>query len=149
MTPGALKNDEFRRIVREMCGERTDAAEWFLSCVDLSNVWDHIADGDDLDKDYAHKVLAFVTCGWGTLPFYIENSRTLAAVALNVVTAWKSSDISRDLRAHAFDVYTELGTTVAFLVGGMDHATRWSSVLRAWAFKSMMEDNERDSHGTL
>lgn len=142
MSPGCQRNDEIHRIIREMCGSRRDAAEWFISVIDLTNVWDHIVDGDVLDRPHADGTLAAIFVGWGLNRFYRDHAETLSVVALNAVLAWKSSDIAPQLRVKAFDVVTELGTTVAMILGGVDWARRWSVELRRWAFAKMTENDQ-------
>lgn len=143
MSPTARGNDEIARIAREMCNGRPDAAEWFLSMLDLSNLWDHVHDGDEIDRQAADQTLLAVTTEWGLNEFYRQNSAILSVFSLTTFAAWQSSNLDPTLRAKAFDVATELGTAVAFLVGGPDHALKFTGSLRAWAKSKMMENDSK------
>jgi hypothetical protein len=143
VSPTAAGNDQIAQIARRMCGENAEAAEWFLSVLDLSNLWDHITDGDEIDRGASDATLMAVAVGWGLNQFYRQHSAVLSAVSLNAILAWKSSDGSVKLRCKAFDVATEVGTTVAFLVGGPDHAMKWSAELRRWALAKQTENDAK------
>lgn len=136
------RDSEIHAIAREFTRGNSDAFEWFCSVLDLSNLWDHVVDGDEVDKVEADSALTQVTVGWGLNGFFLKNGPLLAAVNLNAIEAWKASGMDGN-RVKAFDVATEVGTTVAFLCGGVENARAASAKLRAWAWNQQRKNDAK------
>lgn len=130
-------------MIRQMCAKAPAAGEWLISVGEVSTHWDHVVDGDPVDKHRFSGAMLNLTVGWGLNPFYRENAAALSVVALNAILAWRASDADPRLRCKAYDVVTEIGTTVALLVGGPAHAVEWSPKLRAWALQQMTANDAK------
>lgn len=133
------------QMIRQMCAKVPAAADWMLSIGEISTHWDHVVDGDPVDKGRFDGAMLALTVGWGLNEFYRQNSAVLSVVGLNAFLAWKSSDAVPSFRCKAYDVVTEIGTTVALLVGGPAHAIEWSTKLRAWALQQMAANDAVDA----
>lgn len=134
---------EFHALVFEMCGENRDAAVWLLQACDLAEHIDHVSDGDPLDKEAFRRRMQTLLVEWPLNSFYRQNQAVLAVVMNNCWYAWASSDTLPECRIKAFDVASELFTTVAFLIGGRRLCDKYDFRSRQFCVKQMKANDRK------
>lgn len=126
-----IPNDQFDHVLNEIAAGN-DAAAHALRCfAHAARLADNIVDGDSQDgqRDMAEILkIAFVDLAGN--PFYRAHAEVLAGPWLNAILGWHIGDEwhgsdNRKTRMFGF-VYREaieqVAHTVAYLVGGYDHA---------------------------
>ena len=136
---------EWHELVWEMVGTNQDAGTWLLQAVDWSEHFDHLVDDGDIAdigafKNRMHTILV----EWPLNPFYRAHQATLGIVINNAWYSWTASDQFPETRCKAYDIATELFTTVAFLLGGRKLCNQYSSRARDWCVRKMKQNDRKD-----
>jgi hypothetical protein len=122
---------EYGGLMGEICAPYPGALEWWESFKGYVLTWDHIVDeGDEICVNTASASLEACLVDWPRNQFYMAFMAQLTPVIFNAVTAWKWSNVEGNPKIKAYDVYTEVGTTIAWLLHSKEKATEYSMRIR-------------------
>lgn len=135
-----------QEIMQEICDAagRPDAFQWLGSCFNLAMTWDHIVDDDEIDKTMADQMFRIVTTEWGLNAFYRDNSALLCASWANVISSWDSTNRKESPKIKALDIFSELTSTVCFILHGMAGVNKWMPEFRRLTTLICEEDDRKD-----
>lgn len=125
------------------CNGNEAALNWLDQVRVIAMEWDHVIDNDPIDRGAFDVAMVTALVKWQLDPFFQANKASLLPVVLNAITAWRHANQS-GYKIKAFDVYSEIGTAIALITGGVDFALSISPSLRDLCVKVMLEDDERD-----
>lgn len=131
-------------IVRHICAEHPDAFAFWIMVCDASMTIDHIADNDELDRSAAVEAIKALLIDLPQNEFFIAHRAALLPVMSNALSAWEFSNKPAAPKVKAFDVYTEIPATLAFIIGGRALVDRHIPELRAIHLLNMQEDDAKD-----
>lgn len=137
-------NKELLAIKEKICASDPYALQWLEQCRDTMMVIDHIYDKDEFSPEDVVRVLKHITVDWGINPFYRKNCVVLSVVILNAISSWEFSNIEGFPKFKAYDILTELATSVAFILGGHDMVNKHIPRFRELAYILYAEDEDRD-----
>lgn len=126
--------------LKELCGDDQNAYDWLVQIIQIALVWDHIVDGDTMDRKRADEAITNVVLQWPVNPFLRNNAPSLVPVMAASVNAWRSG-ISRDLD---YSVYRELPAAVAFIIGGSKRVEAFMPKINMLVQQLRLEDDARD-----
>lgn len=106
--------------------------------------WDHIMDGDPIDKDVADRAFMALTIGWPMNEWFIKNRVILVPVMVNAISAWKHASIVGTPKIKAYDVYAEVACTMALLLGGLTAVKVYGPKIRELTQAMCLTDEQRD-----
>ena len=132
-------------IMREVCADRMDAYEWFVQSNDASAVWDHVVDGDPIDKTQVDMLFEAMLLRWPQNMFWREYGTVLGPVIACCISAWRWSDREPGGRVKAWDAVTEVACAVTFILRGMDGVKRWMPEFRDCVWQVGKEDDVKDN----
>lgn len=141
-----LHHTRYMALLQSMCSNDPMAYAWLCQVFDLALTLDHLVDNDPLDVERAEACIESVLLNWPFNQFYQRNSAMLAPVLSNVIGAWRCSNGNGD-RHGQYQLYTELPSTVAFLLGGAPLRDRFCKPIRELVQQEIAEDNKRDGQG--
>lgn len=140
-----LANDKYFRMMEEMCGSNAHAYRWFYQLIEVVNAWDHLVDGDELSAPEIDRAFTSAVLEWGMNPFYHQFAHVLIPACVAAVSSWKWSNWAGSPKIKAYDIYTEIPTIIAFLLGGQERVDRFIPDIRSVVFEMHNEDEERDN----
>lgn len=131
---------EANALLHDLCAEyrQPEAEAWYLGLLDAVLTWDHIVDGDPIDKDCADRAFVALLVDWGLNGWYQKHAVLLAPVLVAMIDAWRSSDQAWGSRIKAYDAYTEVPCAMAFLMGGHAAVRKYG-----WRFRELAEEMRR------
>lgn len=138
------KQERTQRIIEEMCAGFPDACGFVFTCFNLAMTWDHIADEEEIDKEMAGAVFKAMTTEWAINQFYRDHGVVLSAVMANAISAWESSNRRESPKIKALDIFSELASTVCFLLHGMAGVDKWMPEFRKLMWEICVEDDAKD-----
>jgi hypothetical protein len=131
-------------LVTEMCGDRQDAAAYVFMFWDFALGWDHVVDGDPIDMETYDRAMKNALLLLPCNTFFIENRMTLIPVMSAVIGAWQHSNKDGAPKIKAFDIYTEIPSVVAYLLGGQTLVDQYIPKLREVMQTVCKEDDLKD-----
>ena len=131
---------EYAMLVREMCGNNMAACQWIWEVCEVAQIWDHIVDGDYVEKDVANEMFCAMLLNWPNNPFYSQHGALLVPVLHNAILDWRTGDLSG-----AYRIYTELPLAVALILGGRPLAEKYSPIIRQVVQKVQQQDQLNDN----
>jgi len=137
-------NEEYLEIMRQLCQQTPGSFEWFSDLLEAGLVWDHIVDGDTLDVAMADRVFVALVTRWPLNPWWTRNAVVLVPVLINAISAWRWSNQKNAPKDRAYDIYTEVPATMAFLIGGQAAVDHYLPRLRDLAQARLIEDEQED-----
>lgn len=120
MTQDEILKDNFTNALKLP----PDAVTWLLEMWNLIQVFDDVADGDDIKRPDLNRAIYASIVGLPANPFYQRNQAALESVLSLMVLKWMASDVaeregSADERAYMWRAeYYGVVLTVATLVHG-------------------------------
>lgn len=136
---------ELSDIMRQVCASDPHAFIWFNQFKEVIQFFDHTYDDDgNTPKPEVIRVMKHLIVDWGINPFYRKNSILLSTVILNCISAWEFSNLPEYPKFKSYDGYSELATTIAFILGGHELVGRHIPRLRELVYKLYLEDEGRD-----
>lgn len=133
-----------QEIIMEICADNPDAFAWIASIYNMAMTWDHIEDDDEIDKKMANDVFEYSMTGWGLNTFYLQNSAILSTVCANAISAWRSTNLRESPKIKALDIFTEIASTICFILHGMPGVSKWLPELRKLNSEICIEDDDKD-----
>lgn len=136
-------SSQLDEIMREICRTEPLAYQWFCQAWELHILWDHVIDGDAVDKDRAHRAFQAVSMDWILNDWYHKNRLCLVPVISNLSAAWRvdPADTSRA----SLDPMIHLPATIALLLLGHAGVEKWMPRIKAVAelirFTDLREDH--------
>lgn len=137
-------NRDFLALVQQICQSEPLAYKWFHQIIEAALVWDHLVDGEAIDPQMANRVMSALITEWPLNGFVQRYAQTLIPVIVNAISAWKHSYEKDEPKIKALDIYSEIPTTIAFILGGMEMVNHYSPQIRAFVHKLAAEDFARD-----
>lgn len=141
-TEPTLLQQEYLKLLGELCGDNQDAAHWLYQLLHVTLTWDHIRDNDPIDKTVANAAFEALLLDWPGNKFWTENARLLGPVMANAICAWFHSESYDPFKA--YDVYTEIPCAVALILGGRTRMAAFSGRVRQLAARIHQENNQKD-----
>lgn len=108
----------------------------------ISRTWDHVADGDPIDKELADQAFLELILDWPINPFVRANAVSLVPAMAAAISSWKMSDME-GCRIKAYDAISEVWSVVAFILGGWKRVNEVMPHVRA-ALLAQCNDNDRN-----
>jgi hypothetical protein len=124
-----------------MCASDLNAYVWLHQVIQVALVWDHVADGDAVDKQAFESAMRAVVTEWPMNPFLRKHADYVIPTAAASISAWKNND-SRDLH---YSVYREIPCAVAFVLGGNPLVDKFMPKISELVKKMREEDDKRDA----
>ena len=143
--PVTQTHEQYNELVEEICWPDTQAARWVSQVREAANMWDHIIDEDELDREQANRVMMALVTEWGLNSFYTKYAHILTPLMALAVDSWKWSNKESSPKLSAFQIYTDIPLAVAYILGGQERVDGFSEKLRDTVLKMMEEDEIRDS----
>lgn len=140
----SLANQRYLDQVRQMCGANEQAFVWFLAVLETATVWDHCIDGDGVAPAMADRVFTALTTEWPLNDWWLQHRAALVPALVAARSAWRWSNRPAAPKFKAYDIYTEIPATMAWLIGGNALVERAIPTIRELAFALMHEDEARD-----
>lgn len=133
-------SDEYRALLREMCGKREDAY-WFLNeLLNVWLVWDHFRDNDVQREAEVEAAFTAMLLHWPNNTFVCEWGRFLTPCISAAITANKADGSG----IKGWDVYTEIPMAVATILGGHALADKYSKPIRDLVARIKAADDAED-----
>lgn len=135
--------DQYNGLLLDLCKNTPGAAAWVQSLWEILLTWDHIEDGDAVDRAVANRAFEALMLHWPQNPFFNANKERLLPVMFNAVSAWRHSNAGGPANK-GWDFYTEIPCTIAAIIGGMQAVNHYVPRLRALAERIHAEDDKED-----
>lgn len=133
---------QYMELVQEICGPNTAAYRWFSQAMDAALLWDHVVDGDPIDKERAHGTFQALTMDWAFNEFYHANRLPLVTAWSNCVDTWRNG--LQGESPDAFLLYTQLPATLCLLLHGQAGLDKYMPRIHALIKRERFEDRRRD-----
>lgn len=127
-------------LVKEICGPCTAAYRYFLLACEAGLLWDHIVDGDPIDRSRADEVFAAITTDLVFNDWYIANRLYLTALQIDAIAAWKFGN-----RDNNYQFYRSLPLGLATILHGYSGAMKWAPKIYEIVGCEEWEDTRRDN----
>jgi hypothetical protein len=88
-----------RKLLENKFSLPKGAVDWLMMLYDAAQMFDDIADGDEITRDTLNSVLWNVFIDMPMNPFYRANADTLWPVMANAILKWQGSDRTERLRS--------------------------------------------------
>jgi hypothetical protein len=140
--PGSAEvlSEQYRALLREMCGKREDAY-WFLNeLLNVWLVWDHFRDHDVQNPADVEAAFTSMLLHWPNNTFVCEWGRFLTPTISAAITANKADGQG----IKGWDVYTEIPMAVATVLGGHALAEKYSKPIRDLVAQIKAADDRED-----
>lgn len=130
MTPAEILQESFKVLDLP-----PDAAAWLLDVWQCIQVFDDVADGDDVSREDLDKTLWSSLVGLQLNPFHMQHGAALVPVLALQILKWHGSDAAEregkaDARSYMWRAgYYDLVLMVVCLVHGTEKAAALSSVV--------------------
>ena len=111
-------------LALSVCEGNADALQFCMSLSDIAVTLDHIVDGDCIDKQLAQRAFCTLILDWPNNKFIRDWAPPITCAMAGAISAWQSSDKIPAARIKAYDVISEVWSTVAFLLGGWERVNR-------------------------
>lgn len=112
---------EYNQMLNNLCAQTPGAYQWLQQLWEILLTWDHIVDGDVIDRDMASRAFEALMFSWPQNPFFQAHKDRLITVMINAVSAW-SHENHKTHESHVTvkdtDMYTEVPCAVAAILGG-------------------------------
>jgi len=138
-------HQEYLALVKEICAQRPDAYRWFEQVLETALIWDHIIDGDDVDKARVDFVFSVITTEWVLNDFFVTNRSSLVPILTNCISSWKHSNTVPGGDIKAYDLYTELPCAICLILQGGAGVGTYIPRIRALIERERREDARRDT----
>lgn len=133
-------SEQYRGLLKEMCGERVDAG-WFLNeLLNVWLVWDHFRDNDPQNPDDVENAFCAMLLNWPNNAFVCQWGKYLAPTISAAITANKTD--GKGIKG--WDVYSEIPMAVATILGGHALAEKYSKPIRDLVAQMKAEDDRED-----
>ena len=134
----------FYEDLEKLCGQEPGAYQWATSAYDAALVWDHLTDDDEISKPEIDKVFTSLLTEWPLNPFFMKYRTVLVPVMVNAISSWRYSNDPEVPKDKCCDWYTEIASTIAYLLGGWPLVEKYLPKMRKNAYIGMVEDEVRD-----
>lgn len=131
---------DYLGTLKEMCGNEVHAYTWLEQVIQTALIWDHLADGDQHDKEALDSVFMQLVTEWPLNPFLRKYAECLIPTVVASISAWRQK-LSRDLD---YSVYREVPCAVAFIIGGNALASKFMPKISQLVLQMRLEDDRRD-----
>jgi hypothetical protein len=128
---------EHQLLVLEMCNAAGQplAWDWFRGLMDAAQTWDHVVDGEAVDRVVADRAFVALTTEWPVNAWFQQHRAALVPALVAAIDAWRASDRPGGDRAGAFAVGTDVVAVMAWLLGGQVMVDRFMPRVRALALE--------------
>lgn len=138
------KQDEFLSLVSSMCFDNFEANKWLKQWFQVTMTWDHIVDDDEIDKGMAENAFLAMTLDWPLNPFFEKYKGILVPALCASIHSWKFSNKETSPKWAAFQCYTSVPLTVAFLLGGYARSVEYADRIHTLMWEICQEDDKKD-----
>ncbi len=128
----------------EICGDNLFALQFWQGLCDSVLTWDHITDDQEVDKTQAHRAFTYLLVDAPLNPFFDKYKESIVPVIMNAVSAWQFSNEDGAPKIKAFDIYTEIACTMAFIIGGREAVEKHIPEIRRLQWQNCQEDDALD-----
>ena len=128
----------------EICGKNVHAIEFWMGLNDAVMTWDHIVDEEEINKTWADRGFKFLLIDAPMNPFFTQYRDSLVPVILNAVSAWEFSNEDGAPKIKAYDIYTEVACTMAYILGGRQMVDKYVPEIRRLQWQNCQEDDLAD-----
>ena len=133
---------ELAELAKQVAASDKAALRFCVSLSAISRTWDHIADGDPIDKDLANEAFLNLILEWPINPFVRAHAASLVPVMAAAISAWRNSEMP-GCRIKAYDAISEVWSTVAFILGGWQRVNMVMPAVRAALVAQCQDNDER------
>lgn len=127
--------------MEKICEGNPDALAFYAGLSDAVLTWDHIVDDDGVEKDMANRAFNFLLVDAPMNPFFDQYKAALVPVIMNAISAWHFSNKEGSPKYKAYDIYTEVACTMAFILGGRQAVEKHIPAMRELQWKNCHEDD--------
>lgn len=121
---------ELGELAKQVAAGDDAALRFCVSISAISKTWDHIIDGDPIDKEQANAAFLNLVLEWPINPFVRAHAASLVPVMAATISAWKHSEMP-GCRIKAYDAISEVWSAVAFILGGWQRVNAVMPAVRA------------------
>ena len=135
-------HQQYLEAVQEICRPEPLAFRWFCQVLDTALLWDHIIDGDPIDKEGANRAFQALTMDWVFNDWFIRNRASLVPVLNGCMEAWKNNDHPGS--DGSYSIYTQLPAALALLIRGPEGSKMLPPIyemIRTERFQDMRRDH--------
>lgn len=127
--------------MEKLCGEDAYALQFWYGLCETVLTWDHIIDEEEVDPAMAHRAFKYLLIDAPLNPFFEKYKDCLVPVILNAVSAWEFSNEDDAPKIKAYDIYTEVACTMAFILGGREAVEKQIPEIRRLQWQNCQEDD--------
>lgn len=120
----------YYQALADLCGPNRAAFTWLLQVMQVSSTWDHLNDGDPVDKQLAGEAFEGVLLDWPVNEFWTQHAAALRPVLAAVLGAWRQSNGPEGDPFQGWNLYGDLPLAVALQLGGRELVNRWNQPVR-------------------
>ena len=135
---------EIQKKMVEICGDNLYALQFWQGICDAVLTWDHIEDGLEVDQQMAHRAFSYLLLDAPLNRFFDKYKESIVPVLVNAVSSWQFSNEDGAPKIKAFDIYTEIACTMAFIIGGRKAVDKYIPEIRRLSWQNCQEDDLKD-----
>jgi hypothetical protein len=132
---------DYLAVMQDVCKNEPAAFRWFVQVMDAALLWDHIVDGDPIDRESANRTMTAITMDWILNDWFHKSRVALIPILSGCLTAWKNAGPgSRE----SYYAYVQIPNAICLLLHGQAGVDKYMPTINSLVERERFDDMRRD-----